>query len=52
MAGAEFVLPWYVKTYWVLHNIAVPIAFLITIFYWTILYEGKERNVFLKLSKL
>ncbi|KOB74293.1 Uncharacterized protein OBRU01_09365 [Operophtera brumata] len=38
--SAEFVLPWYVKTYWVLHNIAVPVAFLITIFYWTILYEA------------
>lgn len=44
VAGAEFVLPWYVKTYWVFHNIAVPISFLITIFYWTILYEGKDYS--------
>ncbi|CAG4977818.1 unnamed protein product [Parnassius apollo] len=38
--GADFSLPWYVKTYWVLYNSAVPIAFLITVFYWTILYEA------------
>ncbi|KAJ0182364.1 hypothetical protein K1T71_001733 [Dendrolimus kikuchii] len=38
--SAEFKLPWYVKTYWVLFNISVPLAFLITIFYWTLLYEA------------
>ncbi|CAH2050724.1 unnamed protein product, partial [Iphiclides podalirius] len=38
--GAEFSLPWYIKSYWVLYNSAVPIAFLITVFYWTILYEA------------
>ncbi|KPJ16448.1 Protein rolling stone [Papilio machaon] len=38
--GAEFALPWYVKSYWVFYNSAVPIAFLITVFYWTILYEA------------
>ncbi|XP_064071401.1 protein rolling stone-like [Vanessa tameamea] len=37
--SAEFCLPWYVKTFWVLHNVSVPLAFLITIFYWTILYS-------------
>ncbi|KAJ0182366.1 hypothetical protein K1T71_001735 [Dendrolimus kikuchii] len=34
---ATFGLPWYVKTYWVLYNISIPVAFLITIFYWGIL---------------
>ncbi|XP_075977652.1 protein rolling stone-like [Anticarsia gemmatalis] len=38
--SAEFSLPWYVKTYWVLFNIATPVAFLITIFYWTLLFEA------------
>ncbi|CAK1540211.1 unnamed protein product [Leptosia nina] len=36
----DFALPWYVKTYWVLYNISVPLAFLITVFYWTLLYEA------------
>ncbi|KAG6450465.1 protein rolling stone isoform X1 [Manduca sexta] len=34
---ATFGLPWYVKTYWVLYNISIPVAFLITVFYWGIL---------------
>ncbi|CAK1602286.1 unnamed protein product [Parnassius mnemosyne] len=38
--GADFGLPWYVKSYWVLYNSAVPMAFLITVFYWTVLYEA------------
>uniref|UniRef100_A0A2A4JU86 Protein rolling stone n=1 Tax=Heliothis virescens TaxID=7102 RepID=A0A2A4JU86_HELVI len=38
--STEFQLPWYVKFYWALFNIAVPIAFMITIFYWTVLYEA------------
>ncbi|KAI5644969.1 hypothetical protein NE865_02943 [Phthorimaea operculella] len=38
--NSDCCLPWYVKTYWVLYNIANPLAFLITIFYWTILYEA------------
>ncbi|KAI5644966.1 protein rolling stone-like [Phthorimaea operculella] len=36
-ADATFGLPWYVKTYWVLYNITIPVAFLITIFYWGVL---------------
>ncbi|XP_050666407.1 protein rolling stone-like [Leptidea sinapis] len=39
-------LPWYVKTYWVLYNITVPLAFLISLFYWSILqtFAGKKMN--------
>lgn len=39
--GADLTLPWYVKTFWVLHNVSVPVAFLITMFYWLLLYSGK-----------
>ncbi|XP_034834751.1 protein rolling stone-like [Maniola hyperantus] len=39
------VLPWYVRTYWVLYNITVPIAFLVTLFYWAVLRApGKKIN--------
>ncbi|KAL0850949.1 hypothetical protein ABMA28_006852 [Loxostege sticticalis] len=38
--SSEFLLPWYVKVYWMLYNIAVPKAFLITLFYWTVLFEA------------
>ncbi|XP_045446035.1 protein rolling stone-like [Melitaea cinxia] len=38
--SAEFNLPWYVKTFWVLHNVSVPLAFLITLFYWTVLFNA------------
>ncbi|XP_039755992.1 uncharacterized protein LOC120630762 [Pararge aegeria] len=38
--SADLKLPWYVKTFWVLHNVSVPVAFLITIFYWTVLYDA------------
>ncbi|XP_050682069.1 protein rolling stone-like [Leptidea sinapis] len=38
--STEFSLPWYVKTYWVLYNASVPVAFLITVFYWTLLYSA------------
>ncbi|XP_035454064.2 protein rolling stone isoform X1 [Spodoptera frugiperda] len=34
---ATFGLPWYVKTYWILYNITIPVSFLITVFYWGIL---------------
>ncbi|XP_049877592.1 protein rolling stone-like [Pectinophora gossypiella] len=44
--SAEFCLPWYVKSYWVLYNIANPIAYLITIFYWTVLYEAGVEEEF------
>ncbi|XP_034830462.1 protein rolling stone-like [Maniola hyperantus] len=37
--SADLNLPWYVKTFWVLHNVAVPVAFLITVFYWTLLFS-------------
>ncbi|XP_047526190.1 protein rolling stone-like [Pieris napi] len=44
--GTQFSLPWYVKTYWVLYNVSIPLAFLITVFYWTLLYEeGVEEEV-------
>ncbi|CAB3241030.1 unnamed protein product [Arctia plantaginis] len=32
-------LPWYTKTYWIFINIATPIAFFITIFYWIFLAD-------------
>lgn len=38
--STDLSLPWYVKIYWILFNIATPLAFLITIFYWTVLYEA------------
>ncbi|XP_053612184.1 protein rolling stone-like [Plodia interpunctella] len=39
-------LPWYVMTYWILYNIAAPVAFLITLFYWTVLFEaGVEEEL-------
>ncbi|KAL0901307.1 hypothetical protein ABMA27_006596 [Loxostege sticticalis] len=41
---ATFGLPWYVKTYWVLYNIAIPVAFLITVFYWGILKSSKQLH--------
>ncbi|GBP42143.1 Protein rolling stone [Eumeta japonica] len=31
-------LPWYVKVYWVLYNTSIAVAFLITTFYWSLLY--------------
>ncbi|XP_045769625.1 protein rolling stone-like [Maniola jurtina] len=37
--SADLNLPWYVKTFWVFHNVAIPVAFLITVFYWTLLYS-------------
>ncbi|XP_045538093.1 protein rolling stone isoform X2 [Papilio machaon] len=38
---AEF--PWYVKVYWVLYNITIPVAFLITVFYWSILNTAIKK---------
>ncbi|XP_028158838.1 protein rolling stone-like [Ostrinia furnacalis] len=38
--SSEFLLPWYARVYWLLFNVAVPIAFLITLFYWTVLFEA------------
>ncbi|XP_041974866.1 protein rolling stone-like [Aricia agestis] len=38
-------LAWHVRLYWVLYNIAVPVAFLITLFYWAVLrLPGKKMN--------
>ncbi|OWR43540.1 hypothetical protein KGM_215656 [Danaus plexippus plexippus] len=42
--GTDISLPWYVKTFWVLHNISVPVAFLITLFYWTLLYSANFQE--------
>ncbi|CAB3241028.1 unnamed protein product [Arctia plantaginis] len=39
---ATFGLPWYVKVYWLLYNITIPVAFLITVFYWSILRTAKK----------
>ncbi|XP_049877612.1 protein rolling stone-like isoform X1 [Pectinophora gossypiella] len=40
---ATFGLPWYVKTYWVLYNITIPVAFLVTIFYWGVLRSSVKK---------
>ncbi|XP_047985637.1 protein rolling stone-like [Leguminivora glycinivorella] len=32
---STFGLPWYIKLYWFLFNASVPVAFMITLFYWT-----------------
>ncbi|CAH2231659.1 protein rolling stone-like [Pararge aegeria] len=37
-----FELPWYVKVYWVSYNIAIPLAFFITIFYWVFLANATQ----------
>ncbi|XP_063375484.1 protein rolling stone-like [Cydia amplana] len=34
---SAFGLPWYIKLYWFLFNASVPMAFMITVFYWTFL---------------
>lgn len=44
---ATFGLPWYVKTYWILYNITIPVAFLITVFYWGILRTCKLKAFYL-----
>ncbi|XP_068626848.1 protein rolling stone-like isoform X2 [Battus philenor] len=37
--------PWYLKVFWLLYNITIPVAFLVTIFYWSILNaHGKKIN--------
>ncbi|XP_026759301.2 uncharacterized protein LOC113518525 [Galleria mellonella] len=38
--STKYRIPWYLKTYWVVYNVATPVAFLITIFYWSVLYEA------------
>ncbi|XP_028158828.1 protein rolling stone-like isoform X2 [Ostrinia furnacalis] len=42
LPDATFGLPWYVKVYWVLYNITIPVAFLITVFYWGILKTSNK----------
>lgn len=42
LTDATFGLPWYVKVYWLLYNITIPVAFLITIFYWAVLKTEKS----------
>ncbi|KAG7310475.1 hypothetical protein JYU34_003258 [Plutella xylostella] len=37
-------LPWYVRVYWLLYNITIPVAFLITIFYWCILKPASKNT--------
>ncbi|CAG4977822.1 unnamed protein product [Parnassius apollo] len=37
-------LPWYIKVYWVLYNITIPVAFLITVFYWVVL-KSAVKNI-------
>lgn len=41
---ATFGLPWYVKAYWVLYNVTIPVAFLITVFYWGILKNSGKMS--------
>ncbi|CAH2050722.1 unnamed protein product, partial [Iphiclides podalirius] len=36
-------LPWYLKGYWILYNISIPVAFLITVFYWAILNTSVKK---------
>ncbi|XP_059051191.1 protein rolling stone-like [Achroia grisella] len=43
-SDATFGLPWYVKTYWVLYNIAIPVSFLVSGFYWGLL-RSKAGNM-------
>ncbi|XP_073957118.1 protein rolling stone-like isoform X3 [Choristoneura fumiferana] len=45
MIDATFGLPWYVKTYWVLYNISIPVSFMITVFYWCLLRTSADREV-------
>ncbi|XP_049877632.1 protein rolling stone-like [Pectinophora gossypiella] len=44
---ATFDLPWYVKTYWALYNIGIPLAFFISIYYFTFLtgFEDVELAI-------
>ncbi|XP_075975292.1 protein rolling stone-like [Anticarsia gemmatalis] len=43
LTDATFGLPWYVKAYWLLYNITIPVAFLITVFYWGVLKSAKAK---------
>ncbi|CAH2102244.1 unnamed protein product [Euphydryas editha] len=36
-------LPWYIKTYWILSSLTIPVAFFITVFYWAFLSGGNEE---------
>ncbi|XP_073957115.1 protein rolling stone-like isoform X2 [Choristoneura fumiferana] len=45
LPDATFGLPWYVKTYWVLYNISIPVSFMITVFYWCLLRTSADREV-------
>ncbi|KAG7310472.1 hypothetical protein JYU34_003255 [Plutella xylostella] len=37
-------LPWYVSMYWLLHNVAVSIAIMITVLYWTLIYDANATE--------
>ncbi|KAI8438786.1 hypothetical protein MSG28_011170 [Choristoneura fumiferana] len=39
---STFGLPWYFKLYWFLYNASVPVALLITIFYWSFISGSEE----------
>ncbi|XP_053613781.1 protein rolling stone-like isoform X1 [Plodia interpunctella] len=43
---ATFGLPWYVKTYWVLYNVTIPLAFLISTFYWGLLKTSGKMTYY------
>ncbi|XP_053613791.1 protein rolling stone-like isoform X2 [Plodia interpunctella] len=45
-ADATFGLPWYVKTYWVLYNVTIPLAFLISTFYWGLLKTSGKMTYY------
>ncbi|XP_013133344.1 PREDICTED: protein rolling stone-like isoform X2 [Papilio polytes] len=37
-------LPWYVSMYWLIYNITVSIAIMITLLYWILLFDPDETN--------
>ncbi|XP_060805443.1 protein rolling stone-like isoform X1 [Amyelois transitella] len=43
---ATFGLPWYVKTYWLLYNVTIPVAFLISTFYWGLLKSSGKMSYY------
>ncbi|XP_013197076.2 protein rolling stone-like isoform X2 [Amyelois transitella] len=45
-SDATFGLPWYVKTYWLLYNVTIPVAFLISTFYWGLLKSSGKMSYY------
>ncbi|RVE51096.1 hypothetical protein evm_004239 [Chilo suppressalis] len=40
-----FGLPWYLKLFWAAYNVGITVAFLITVFYYSFLYNLAQDNV-------